>query len=117
MNELTSRGHQIIARDGIPLFVVVPYDEYVEMAGQDDGVSNEEVTIPLEVSKISNLEDKTLIRAWREHLGLTQEEVATRMGVTRAAFAQMESPEANPRRTTLERIAQALGVTWEQLRA
>ena len=115
MSGRTSRGHQIIEREGTPLFVVVPYDDYVEMTGEED--IGDEATIPLEVSKIANLEDKSLIRAWREHLGLTQEEVAARMGVTRAAFAQMESLDANPRRTTLERIAQALGVTWEQLRA
>jgi len=38
------------------------------------------------------------IRAWREHLNSTQAEVAERMGITQAAFAQKEAPDAKPRR-------------------
>lgn len=72
-------------------------------------------SIPLGVSRIATLEDKSLIRAWREHLGLTQEEVASRMGVTRAAYTQMEAADAKPRRATLVKIATALGVIVEQL--
>lgn len=103
--------HQIIEHGGEPLYVLVPYAEYMELTGEMDG----EVTIPLEVSKIATLEDKSLVRAWREHLGLTQEDVAGRMGVTRAAYAQMEAANANPRRATLAKIANALGVRVEQL--
>lgn len=57
----------------------------------------------------------TPIRAWREHLGLTQSEVAARMEISQAALAQIESPEAHPRKTTLRRVAQALGIQLEQL--
>lgn len=93
------------------MFVIVPYAEYLELTGRPD----EEVTIPLEVSKIATLEDKSLIRAWREHLGLTQEDVAGKMNVSRAAYAQMEAKDANPRRATLAKIAAALGVMVDQL--
>jgi len=64
--------HQIIEQGGTPLFVVIPYDEYLDLIGRDD----DDVTIPLEVSNIASLENKSLIRAWREHLGMTQEQVA-----------------------------------------
>ena len=57
----------------------------------------------------------TPIRAWREQLGLTQAEVATRMGISQAAFAQIEAPGARPRKSTLRRVAQALGIQLEQL--
>ena len=77
---------------------------------------NEEVFLPLEVSKIANLEDKSLVRAWREHLALTQAQVAARMEVSRAAYAQMESKTTRLRVATLKKIAAALGVEWEQVR-
>lgn len=106
--------HQIINdQSGAPMFVVVPYAEYLDLV---TGLPDEEVFLPLEVSKIANLEDKSLIRAWREHLGLTQAQVAARMDVSRAAYAQMESKTARLRVSTLRKIAAALGVEWEQLR-
>ena len=105
--------HQVIkAPDGSPLYALVPWDEYRAVFG--DG--GDEVVIPLEVSKLANLGGKSLARAWREHLGLTQEEVARRMGLSRAAFAQMEAPDARPRVATLKKIAAALGVAWEQIK-
>jgi len=65
---------------------------------------------------MSNLQGLSLVRAWREHLGLTQEEVARRMGVTRPAYAQMEAKGVRPRVPTLKKIAEAFGVEWEQVR-
>lgn len=57
----------------------------------------------------------TPIRAWREQLSFTQAEVAARMGISQAAIAQLEAPEARPRKSTLRRIAHALGIQAEQL--
>lgn len=56
-----------------------------------------------------------MIRAWREHLGMTQEQVAEGMNVSRAAFAQMEAKGTRPRVGTLKKIATTMGVEWEQL--
>ncbi len=53
--------------------------------------------------------------AWREHFGLAQAEVATRIGITQAAYAQMERVK-QPRKATLEKVAAALGLEVEQLR-
>jgi len=103
--------HQVIEHGGNPLFVLVPYDEYLELTGRREQSAN----IPVEVAEIALLEDKSLMRAWREHLGLTQEEVAARVGISRGAYAQMEAPEARPRRATLGKIASALGLRVEQL--
>ena len=58
--------------------------------------------------------DMTPIRAWREHLGLTQTEVARRLGVSQSAFAQQEAKES-VRKSTREKIAKALGISPEQL--
>jgi transcriptional regulator with XRE-family HTH domain len=53
--------------------------------------------------------------AWREHFGLTQAELAGRIGITQAAYAQMERVK-QPRKATLEKVAMALGLEAEQLR-
>lgn len=77
--------------------------------------ADEDVTIPHGVIVIEDETGCSLIRAWREHLGLTQAEVAERMGISRGAYAQMEALDARPRPTTLKKIARAMGVHWRQL--
>jgi ribosome-binding protein aMBF1 (putative translation factor) len=49
-----------------------------------------------------------LIRA-RARAGLTQEEVARRMGTTQAVIARLEGGKVRPSTRTLERFAQATG--------
>ena len=104
--------HQIIEDNGHPLFVLVPYKEYLALIDEDSG---EDITIPLAVSKAVNMEEKSLVRAWREYKGLSQAEVAKRLKVSRPAYAQMEEKGANLRATTVHRLATALEVRWEQL--
>jgi len=104
--------HQIIEDNGQPLFVLVPYAEYVASLNVEP---NENTVIPLAVSKAANMEDKSLVRAWREYKGLSQADMAERMGISRPAYAQLEAKDANLRATTVHRLAAALGVTWEQL--
>ena len=112
--EIYAEQHQIIkSSDGVPLFVLVPWDEYLEAF---EGRPDDEVFLPLEVSRAVNLGGKSMVRAWRDHLGLTQEEVAERMKISRAAYAQMEAKGTRPRTTSLKKIASALGVEWEQLK-
>ena len=104
--------HQIIESNGRPLFVLVPYAEYVASLNREAGSSP---VIPLAVSKAANLEGKSLVRAWREYKGLSQANMAERMGISRPAYAQLEARDANLRATTLHRLATALDVQWEQL--
>lgn len=56
----------------------------------------------------------TVVRAWREYLGLTQTEVAERLGITQSAYAQQES-SSRPRKATRERLAKVLGIKPDQL--
>jgi DNA-binding XRE family transcriptional regulator len=53
--------------------------------------------------------------AWREHFALTQAEVAARIGITQAAYAQMERVK-QPRKATLDKVAEAMGLKVERLR-
>ena len=72
-------------------------------------------SIPHAVVEKYILENRSLILAWREHLGLSQQEVAQKMGISQSAYSQMEKVEANLRQTTVNKIARALGILPEQL--
>lgn len=100
----------IVGKDGKPAFVVVPYDQFRRMKG---GFT--QGTVPNEVVNLSFERGVSAMAAWREHFGLTQAEVSGRIGITQAAYAQMERVE-QPRKATLEKVASALGLEVEQLR-
>jgi DNA-binding XRE family transcriptional regulator len=59
-------------------------------------------------------EGVSMVQAWREYLGLTQQEVADRMSVSQAAYQQSEKAK-RPRKETREKIAKALGIRLSQL--
>jgi len=106
-------SHQIInGPDGSPLYVLIPYEEYIHPLERPD----EEVIIPQGVVDLLLERNSGILRAWREHLGLTQAEVAKRMGVTQSAYAQLEKRRSGLRYSTRVRLAQALGIEPEQLR-
>ncbi|MFA6012615.1 MAG: helix-turn-helix transcriptional regulator [Desulfobacteraceae bacterium] len=95
-------------KNGTPAFVVVPYGDWV---AQQDRVK---ALVPNEVVNMVFDREWTPMRAWREYLGLTQSEIATRANISQAAYAQMEITE-KPRVATIKKIATALGLTLEQL--
>ncbi len=114
MNIPTS--HQLITHQGVPVAVVVPYAEYAAAFAGFGAQESTEATVPHEVASRVLREQISPIRAWREHLGLTQADAAARMGVSQSAFAQMEAPEARPRMNTLKKVAQALDIAPAQLK-
>lgn len=112
MDEPTSI--QTIMKDGKPVFVVIPFEEYVRLFPKTPRVPDGDA-IPHEVVSLTIKKRYTLLRAWREYLGLTQKAVAERMGITQAALSQMESGEKRLRKATLEKVAAAMGIGVEQL--
>jgi transcriptional regulator with XRE-family HTH domain len=50
-----------------------------------------------------------LVRAARRNAGLTQTELAARLGMTQAAVARLERRGANPTVATLDRVLRAAG--------
>ena len=121
MNILTS--HQLIMHQGMPVAVVVPYEEYVatfavkgKKGKRKIKTKKEEPTIPHDVVVYALKEQVSSVRAWREYLGLTQADVAARMDVSQSAFAQMETSDSKLRMKTLKKIAAALGLVPDQLR-
>lgn len=55
------------------------------------------------------MEAATLIRQSRQRAGLTQTELARRLGTTQSAVARLETPGSSPLLVTLERALQATG--------
>ncbi|MDW3684613.1 helix-turn-helix transcriptional regulator [Cupriavidus sp. CV2] len=93
--------------DGKPAFVVIPYGEYVASHANEIGLVPHDVVT-------RTVDGATPARAWREHLGLTQAEVARRLGISQSAYAQQESSD-KLRKASRGKIAAALGVAAEQL--
>lgn len=95
--------------DGKPAFVVVPYADFVKIPGAiTPGM------IPNAVVGKRIMEEVSMLQAWREYLMLTQVEMAERMGISQAGYAQIEAAK-RPRKATLEKAAAALGISLEQL--
>ncbi|CDM22934.1 hypothetical protein BN940_02291 [Castellaniella defragrans 65Phen] len=96
---------------------MLPYDEYIKLTGgqKPAGRIPADRTTPHEVMRLSVKNDWSVIRAWREHLGLTQTEMARRLEIRQPSYAAMEAPDAKPKKAIRERIAAAMGVTLEQL--
>jgi len=101
-------NYQTIMDHGKPAFVVVPYKDFMQLIGPVP-------TIPHEVVGMTIKNKYSLLRAWREHLGVTQEEMSRRLNVKQAAVSQQETSGRNPRQATLEKWAVALGISVEQL--
>jgi len=55
------------------------------------------------------MEASTLVRRARTEAGLTQDQLARRLGVTQAALARLEKAGANPTIATLNRVLRATG--------
>ena len=71
--------------------------------------------IPWDVVRLTiGPKDMTLARAWREHLGLSQSDLAERMGVSQAAISKLERNETLKGKTR-KKLAEALGIDSAQL--
>lgn len=101
---------QILKQGGKPAFAVLPYNQYLALIGTGD----DEVCIPHEVMGLC-VEGLSLIAAWRTHKGLSQTQLAERLGMTQPAVAQIERFGARLQKRTVEKVAVALGVNPEHL--
>ena len=105
----------IAGRDGRPEYAVIPFKVFQTLCGHKERAFNEKETIPHEVIKKIHLEDMSSVQAWREYLNLTQADIAEKMGITQAAYSQMETAKKN-RKATLQKIADAMNIDYLQLK-
>jgi len=108
---------QVIEQDGKPIFAVVPWERFQEMAEAWRAAQIREQGIPQEVVERHVVGGLSLVAAWREHLGMTQAEVARRAGMKQSAVARIERGDSRPRHATLRRLATAMGLHAGQLLA
>jgi DNA-binding XRE family transcriptional regulator len=73
-----------------------------------------ETIVPLQVVK-AKLEGAHPLKAWREHRGITQAELASRSAVARDLIAQIETKKKQGSVVTLDRLARALSIPIEAL--
>lgn len=123
---------QMIRDDkGKAQYVVIPYDEYFRMCLQLAEIDDEtdadledieyerdiydDVELPGEVCEVMDKHDVSLQAAWRILRGLSQQEVATRLGITQSAISQLESPDSRPQKRTREKLAALYGCRQEQI--
>lgn len=104
---------QIIKHNGVPVFVVVPFDAYQALKNQKNLNWWADET-PHEVVG-SVIKGVSPIKAWRLFLKFTQKQVALKAGMQQSAYARIENNAKPPKTSTLEKIAQGLGVSLGQL--
>jgi DNA-binding XRE family transcriptional regulator len=119
-------GIQFITDEqGVKVSVVVPINVFERLIKQvdlaalapelyqaEDGQNDE--LIPHEVVEIMVNKDVTIQAAWRLHRGMTQKEVAAKLGIKQAAVSQFEKSD-NPRPENLLRLAELYGCRPTQL--
>lgn len=93
---------------GQPAFAVIPIADYQAL------VRGKEPGIPADVAELAIENDISAARAWREYLGLTQAEVASRIKITQGAYAQLESKKKISKKSRIK-IAAALDINESQL--
>ena len=105
---------QVIKQGNQPAFAVIPWDEYQELVSHY--VPDEsDVWFPQDVVEANAVRGESLIKAWREHFGLTQADLAAKAGMAQSAVARAERPGARPRTSTLKNLAVAMNLSVAQL--
>ena len=119
---------QIIEKNGKPEYAVIPYPDYVRLlqALEDKADAQSiaefhenypvgrEVLIPAEIMR-RELEGESPVKLWREHRGLTQQQLADAAGISKPFLSQIESGKRKGTIETLSAIARSLGVPLDLL--
>jgi DNA-binding XRE family transcriptional regulator len=100
--------YQTIEHCGHPAFVLVPWNEWNRIKPLLDAERACSSGIPQDVVEAHVLRNEPLVKAWREHFGITQAELAARLDVSQAAIAKYERPNARLRTSTVNKIAAAM---------
>jgi len=105
---------QTIEYNGKPAFVILPWEDYQALMKNQLDPDESDIEFPHEVVA-ANVMGDSLIKAWREYKNLTQAELADLAGITQSALARMEKPDTTPRRSSLKKLAAAMGIDVGQL--
>jgi len=119
---------QIIEGGGKPEWAVLPYEEYLQLIEQAELLEDirdfdtisaaiergEEELIPSEVV-YAILDGENPIKVWREHRGLTQQQLAGKVKISKPYLSQIETGKRTGTTEILSAIAKALDVSLEEV--
>lgn len=119
---------QIIEKNGKPEFAVIPYTDYQHFLElledeadaravaefQEAYTAGREFLVPDEIMR-RELAGESPVKLWREHRGLTQQELANRVGISKPYLSQIETGKRQGTVETLSAIAHSLDVPLDAL--
>jgi len=127
MSVQTIENVQIIEKDGKPEWAVIPYHIYERLAEdvemlQDirdydqakQAIEDGEEVVPGQVT-CAILDGENPIRVWREHRGLTQQQLAESAGISTPYLSQIESGKRKGTADVLTAIAKALNLSLDDI--
>ena len=119
---------QIIERDGKPEWAILPYEDYLNLIEQAelledirdfDMISSaiergDEELIPADVVN-AILNGQNPVKVWREYRGLTQQQLADAVQISKPYLSQIETGKRTGTTDVLAAIARALDISLEQV--
>ena len=119
---------QLIARDGKPEWAVLPYEEYLALLEQAEMLEDirdydaakaalengEDELIPSEVV-YAIMDGENPIKVWREYRGLTQQQLAEKVKISKPYLSQIETGKRIGTTEILSAIAKALDVSLDEV--
>ena len=109
-------------KDGNPLYALVPVEEYERLvraaeeladAAAFDAARDQEKVPAVYADRL--LDGENPVRVWRQYRGLTQRELAVRVGVTQAHLSEIELGKSEGSLRVMTAIARALEVDLDDL--
>jgi DNA-binding XRE family transcriptional regulator len=118
---------QVIEKDGKPEWAVIPYEAYQRLLADSEmledihdyddakqAVADGEDLVPSEVT-FAIIDGENPIRVWREHRNMTQEELASQVGITPAHLSEVETGKLEADDGLKAAIATALNLDVEDM--
>lgn len=118
---------QVIEKDGKPEWAVIPFEEYERLVKEAEmlqdvraydeakqALAEGEELIPSEVT-YAILDGFNPVRVWREHRGLTQQQLAGAAGISAPYLSQIESGKRRGSAEVLAAIAKQLGLSLDDI--
>lgn len=119
---------QLIERDGKPEWAVLPYEEYLKLledaemledirafdAAKTALENGEDELIPSEVV-YAIMDGENPIKVWREFRGLTQQQLADEVGISKPYLSQIETGKRTGTTEILSAIAKELDLSLDDI--
>jgi len=118
---------QIIEKDRRPEWAVIPYEIYQVLVEDSEllqdirdyeiakkAMESDEELIPSDVINAILTGEKP-IKVWRKYRGMTQQQLASAAGITKAYLSQIETGKRTGTTDVLTNLAKALGLTLDDI--